>query len=50
MAPTNPPQMPILDTIVMCCKQELYPAFLLNGNTGQDGLSWQDNDKFGGGD
>ena len=25
-------------------------AFLLNGNTGQDGLSWQDNDKFGGGD
>jgi hypothetical protein len=24
-------------------------AFLLNGNTGQDGLSWQDNDKFGGG-
>jgi hypothetical protein len=31
-------------------KQENYPAFLLNGNTGQDGLSWQDNDKFGGGD
>jgi hypothetical protein len=25
-------------------------AFLLNGNTGQDGLSWQDNDKFGGRD
>jgi hypothetical protein len=25
-------------------------AFLLNGNTGQDGLSWQDNDRFGGGD
>lgn len=25
-------------------------AFLLNGNTGQDGLSWQDNDKFGGGE
>lgn len=24
-------------------------GFLLNGNTGQDGLSWQDNDKFGGG-
>lgn len=24
-------------------------AFLLNGNTGQDGLSWQDRDKFGGG-
>jgi hypothetical protein len=23
-------------------------AFLLNGNTGQDGLSWQDSDKFGG--
>ena len=23
-------------------------AFLLNGNTGQDGLDWQDNDKFGG--
>jgi len=22
-------------------------AFLLNGNTGQDGLSWQDNDKYG---
>lgn len=25
-------------------------AFLLNGNTGQDGLSWEDSDKFGGGD
>ncbi|MEO8237318.1 MAG: outer membrane beta-barrel family protein [Flavobacterium sp.] len=25
-------------------------AFLLNGNTGQDGLSWQDTDKFGGRD
>lgn len=25
-------------------------AFVLNGNTGQDGLSWQDSDKFGGGD
>ncbi|MBG6063382.1 hypothetical protein IWX83_003192 [Flavobacterium sp. CG_9.1] len=25
-------------------------AFLLNGNTGQDGLSWQDSDKFGGGE
>ena len=24
-------------------------AFLLNGNTGQDGLSWQDSDRFGGG-
>ena len=24
-------------------------AFLLHGNTGQDGLDWQDNDKFGGG-
>ena len=24
-------------------------AFLLNGNTGQDGLDWQDNQKFGGG-
>lgn len=24
-------------------------AFVLNGNTGQDGLSWQDNEKFGGG-
>jgi Outer membrane protein beta-barrel family/Carboxypeptidase regulatory-like domain len=23
-------------------------AFLLNGNTGQDGLNWQDNEKFGG--
>ena len=23
-------------------------GFLLNGNTGQDGLSWQDEDKFGG--
>ena len=23
-------------------------AFLLQGNTGQDGLSWQDNEKFGG--
>ena len=23
-------------------------AFLLRGNTGQDGLSWQDNEKFGG--
>jgi Outer membrane protein beta-barrel family/Carboxypeptidase regulatory-like domain len=25
-------------------------GFLLNGNTGQDGLSWQDEQKFGGGD
>lgn len=25
-------------------------AFLLNGNTGQDGLSWQDNEKYGGRD
>ncbi len=25
-------------------------AFVLNGNTGQDGLSWQDNEKFGGND
>jgi hypothetical protein len=25
-------------------------AFLLNGNTGQDGLSWQDMEKFGGND
>jgi Outer membrane protein beta-barrel family len=24
-------------------------AFILNGNTGQDGLSWEDRDKFGGG-
>ena len=24
-------------------------GFLLNGNTGQDGLSWQDEEKFGGG-
>jgi hypothetical protein len=24
-------------------------AFLLNGNTGQDGLGWQDSEKFGGG-
>lgn len=24
-------------------------AFFLNGNTGQDGLSWQDGDKYGGG-
>ncbi len=24
-------------------------GFLLNGNTGQDGLDWQDNDKYGGG-
>jgi Outer membrane protein beta-barrel family len=24
-------------------------AFVLNGNTGQDGLSWQDREKFGGG-
>lgn len=24
-------------------------AFLLNGNTGQDGLNWEDNEKFGGG-
>jgi hypothetical protein len=24
-------------------------AFLLNGNTGQDGLSWQDKEKYGGG-
>jgi hypothetical protein len=23
-------------------------GYLLNGNTGQDGLNWQDNDKFGG--
>jgi hypothetical protein len=23
-------------------------AFVLNGNTGQDGLNWQDNEKFGG--
>jgi hypothetical protein len=23
-------------------------GFVLNGNTGQDGLSWQDNDKYGG--
>ena len=26
-----------------------FSAFLLNGNTGQDGLSWQDEQKFGGG-
>ena len=26
-----------------------FSAFLLNGNTGQDGLDWQDNEKFGGG-
>lgn len=25
-------------------------GFLLNGNTGQDGLNWQDQDKFGNGD
>lgn len=25
-------------------------AFLLNGNTGQDGLNWQDNEKYGGND
>jgi len=25
-------------------------GFFLNGNTGQDGLSWQDSEKFGGGD
>ena len=25
-------------------------AYLLNGNTGQDGLSWQDEQKYGGGD
>ncbi len=25
-----------------------FSAFLLNGNTGQDGLSWQDNEKYGG--
>ncbi|MFC4261593.1 outer membrane beta-barrel protein [Ferruginibacter yonginensis] len=25
-------------------------GFLLNGNTGQDGLSWQDEEKFGGGE
>lgn len=25
-------------------------GFFLNGNTGQDGLSWQDNEKFGGND
>lgn len=25
-------------------------GFLLNGNTGQDGLNWQDQDKFGSGD
>lgn len=24
-----------------------FSAFLLNGNTGQDGLSWQDNEKYG---
>lgn len=27
-----------------------FSAFLLNGNTGQDGLSWQDEQKYGGGD
>ncbi len=26
-----------------------FSGFLLNGNTGQDGLDWQDNEKFGGG-
>ncbi len=25
-----------------------FSAFLLNGNTGQNGLNWQDNEKFGG--
>ena len=25
-----------------------FSAFLLNGNTGQDGLSWQDEQKYGG--
>ncbi len=27
-----------------------FSAFVLNGNTGQDGLSWQDREKFGGDD
>ena len=27
-----------------------FSAFLLNGNTGQDGLSWQDEQKYGGND
>ncbi len=27
-----------------------FSAFLLNGNTGQDGLNWQDERKYGGGD
>ena len=27
-----------------------FSAFLLNGNTGQDGLSWQDRNKYGGTD
>jgi Outer membrane protein beta-barrel family len=27
-----------------------FSAFLLNGNTGQDGLSWQDEQKYGGSD
>lgn len=27
-----------------------FSAFLLNGNTGQDGLSWQDEQKYGGDD
>ncbi len=26
-----------------------FSGFLLNGNTGQDGLDWQDNEKYGGG-
>ena len=27
-----------------------FAGYFLNGNTGQDGLSWQDNEKFGGSD
>lgn len=27
-----------------------FSAFVLNGNTGQDGLSWQDSEKYGGND
>jgi hypothetical protein len=27
-----------------------FSAFVLNGNTGQDGLNWEDSEKFGGGE
>jgi hypothetical protein len=55
MAPVSQLQNRIRDTIVMFYsvvlkEKENYQHFIINGNTGQDGLSWQDNDKFGGGD